>query len=117
MTVLELADIYLQHAQKQVGSDAPAGRLTRETSSLRGALAPLRRLYGRTPAANFGPLALKILRQEFIKLGWCRCYVNEQAARIVRMFRWACVRVCACACVCVCVCDANDATVTSDGGY
>jgi hypothetical protein len=33
------------------------------------AISPLKELYGTTPAADFGPLALKVVRQKMIDAG------------------------------------------------
>src|SRR5687767_4300314 len=52
-------------------------------------LKPLRRLYGKTPAAEFGPRALKALREEFIRLGWCRNVINRHVWRVKLVFKWA----------------------------
>jgi integrase len=49
----------------------------------------LRRLYGEKPAADFGPLALKSLRDEMIRLTWCRNVINRQILRIKHVFKWA----------------------------
>jgi len=49
----------------------------------------LRRLYGATPANEFGPLKLKALREVFVANGWTRGYVNTQVGRVVRCFKWA----------------------------
>ena len=37
---------------------------------------------------EFGPLALKAVRQQMIDQGWSRPYINRQVNRIRRMFRW-----------------------------
>jgi integrase len=67
----------------------PDGTPTGELDNLRAALSPLRRLYGRTPAEAFGPLALRALREQLIKTGLCRQTVNARVNRIRRAFRWA----------------------------
>ena len=46
-------------------------------------------MYGPTPAAEFGPLKLKAVRQRMVGAGLCRGVVNQRVARIVRMYRWA----------------------------
>ena len=56
---------------------------------LRDALVVLRKLYGRSKAVEFGPLALKACRRQMIDQGWSRSYTNAQVDRIRRMFRWA----------------------------
>jgi integrase len=57
--------------------------------ALKDALRIVKELYGSTPAAEFGPLALKACRQRMIGLDWSRSYVNSQVDRIRRVFRWA----------------------------
>jgi integrase len=49
----------------------------------------VKRLYGDTPAGDFGPLALKVVRDAMIKADWARSYINLQTRRIVRMFKFA----------------------------
>lgn len=41
------------------------------------------------PASKFGPLKLKHCRQVLVDQGHTRTHVNDQVARIRRMFRWA----------------------------
>jgi integrase len=56
---------------------------------LKDALRVVRLLYGRTPARDFGPLALKACRRQMVEQGWSRTYANAQVDRVRRMFRWA----------------------------
>jgi integrase len=49
----------------------------------------VRELYGRTPAADFGPLALKACREQMIDKDWCRSHINKQVDRVKRCFKWA----------------------------
>ena len=65
------------------------GSPTQEIITLRQALKPLILLYGDTPAKNFGPIALKAVREKMIKKNWCRRHINTQISRIKSMFRWA----------------------------
>ncbi|HEX8322882.1 MAG TPA: tyrosine-type recombinase/integrase [Tepidisphaeraceae bacterium] len=46
------------------------------------------RLYGRTAAAEFGPLALKVVRQAMVDAGWNRANVNNRTHMVRRIFRW-----------------------------
>jgi integrase len=62
----------------------PAGELT----NYRHAMQPLKRLYGATRATEFGPLALRALVNEFVRIGWCRNHVNRQLGRIKAIFKW-----------------------------
>jgi integrase len=65
------------------------GRPTSEQDNVRQALRFLRLAYGTTPAAAFGPLALKAVREEMIRSGRCRSLINKDVGRIRGMFRWA----------------------------
>ena len=58
----------------------------------------LLKFYGRTPAAEFGPKKLRLLREEMIRgdrtekpprRPWSRKYINQQVQRIRRVFKWA----------------------------
>jgi integrase len=67
----------------------PSGRPSSEQHCLRAALRPLKALYGHTPAAAFGPLALKAVRERMVESGLCRGTVNKHVHRVKRVFRWA----------------------------
>jgi hypothetical protein len=54
----------------------------------RFAVRPLRKLYGTTPACEFGPLALKAVREEMIQADICRNEINKRMGRFKRMFAW-----------------------------
>ncbi|MBI3461444.1 MAG: site-specific integrase [Planctomycetes bacterium] len=60
-----------------------------EQENIRPALRPLRETYGAMKAAQFGPLALKAVRQVMVASGLARTTVNQRVARIRRLFRWA----------------------------
>ncbi len=82
MTILELVDRFSIYAEDAYGE-------TREFANYRPALRPLLRLYGRTSAAEFGPKALKVLRETYVAEGISRRTVNDRVGRIKRMFKWA----------------------------
>jgi integrase len=86
LTIDELILAYWEHARTYYVKD---GTPTSELDTLRQALRPLRQLYGHTPAKDFGPLALKAVRQAMIDRGWCRTYINQQVNRVRRLFAWA----------------------------
>ena len=46
-------------------------------------------LFGRTRASEFGPLAIKTVRQQMIDAGLCRTLINQRIGRIKRSFKWA----------------------------
>lgn len=77
---------FLRHAQDYYRKE---GRITSEVSVIKCALRPLKELFARDAANDFGPLKLKAVREKMIQLGWCRKQINSQVRRIVRMFAWA----------------------------
>ncbi|TWU23838.1 tyrosine-type recombinase/integrase [Bythopirellula polymerisocia] len=85
-TVGEAMVAYLRFAK---GYYRKNGKVTREYEAIRGCCRIINPLYGRSPAAEFGPLRLKTVRQEMIRAGHSRKYVNKNVGRIVRMFKWA----------------------------
>lgn len=86
-TVAEVILAFWSHAQ--VYYRHPDGTPTGEHLVIRCALKPLRRLYGTTPAAEFKAKQLRLLRDEMIRLGWSRRYINDQVGRVKRTFTWA----------------------------
>lgn len=86
LTVDALVLLYLDYANSFYVKD---GKPTSEIDRLRSVVRPLVRLFGTTWAREFGPLKLKRVREELVKLGWTRSTVNSQVDRLKRMFRWA----------------------------
>src|SRR5262245_7971770 len=64
------------------------GSPTGELQVFKQAVRPLRRLYGKTLATEFSPLALESVRAEMIKMKWNRSVINKQIGRIRRVFKW-----------------------------
>src|SRR5262249_7914788 len=65
------------------------GEPSLELENIRAALKPLRRLYGHSHAAEFGPLALRTIQNEMVKAGLSRGVVNARVNRVWRVFKWA----------------------------
>lgn len=101
LTINELLLAYLGHAQRYYVKD---GVETSEVDSIRQAIRFVKDLYGATLARDFGPLALKVVRQAMIDhkitrkcknktvvlaQGLSRGNINKQIARIKRLFSWA----------------------------
>lgn len=84
-----VSDVMLAYWRYAQAYHVKHGRPTPEQAHIKGFMRTLRCLYGRTPAAEFGPLALKAVRQAFIDADYCRGYVNSQVGRVKRMFKWA----------------------------
>jgi integrase len=53
------------------------------------AMRPVLRLYGGTPAVDFGPLALSLVQGEMVAMDWCRNVINRHTARVKHIFKWA----------------------------
>jgi integrase len=88
--VLSLDQLILEYWNRRVlPYYVKDGRPTSEQDNIRQALRFVRRLYGHTPAREFGPLALKAVRQTMIEAGRCRKLINKDVHRIRGMFRWA----------------------------
>ncbi len=109
LTILELIDRYWQHAQhfyrrhdpyalqamnangEPNGEATPADTRipTGTAKNQRPALRRLNKLYGSTPAAKFGPLALKAVRKTWVDEGLSIKTVNSYAAILKGVFQWA----------------------------
>ena len=89
LSVVELIAAYWRHARSYyANSETGDGDSNGELSCLRLALGVVKRLYADTAVGDFGPLALKSVRQEMVKLGWARTHINPQVGRVRRMFKW-----------------------------
>jgi integrase len=86
LTVVELCAAYLNFAE---GYYRKNGRPTSQVSVIRLAIRPLKELYGGTPAAKFGPLALRAIQEAMIAQGLSRKTINHFFSTIKRLFRWA----------------------------
>jgi hypothetical protein len=82
VTVNEMLLAFFKHAERHYCH--PDGTPTSEIGCLRLALKPLRELYGYTPAREFGPRALKTLREHMIGRKWARRPVNAAVERAER---------------------------------
>lgn len=65
------------------------GTPTGEAGSFDIAVRPLLKLYGKTPAVEFGPLRLETVRDEMICGGMVRTSINKNVSRIRHIFKWA----------------------------
>jgi len=87
MTVKELIARFWLHAETYYRD--PDGSVSRELDNIRDALRLVKELFALTPAAKFGPRALRTVRQKMIEAGLCRRNINCRIGRIKRVFRWA----------------------------
>jgi integrase len=107
LTINELADAFWPEAEKHYRH--PDGTPTGELHDFRLSFRPLKYLYGHTRAIDFGPLALKAIREAMISGSWLerldpevrkkyqkarkpaclsRGVINQRIGRIRRMFKW-----------------------------
>jgi integrase len=77
---------FLNHAEQHYRR--ADGTQTHEVDEYKLVERYVRELYGLIPAVEFGPLALKAVRQKFVDVGWCRSLVNQRIGRVRRMFKW-----------------------------
>jgi len=83
LSISELLVDYLRYAKKYYGEGSKS-----EFFHYRRVARPLRELYGRTAAIDFGPLQFKAVRQKIVGEGCSRRFVNACMGRIARIFRW-----------------------------
>jgi integrase len=86
ITIVELCSAYWDYAQ---GYYTKNGVASGWLNHIRLVLRMVKELYGSTNAADFGPLAMKAIRQRLIDAGHSRKYINKLMAIIPRMFKWA----------------------------
>jgi integrase len=87
ITVDELLVAFMEHARRHYRRSD--GSLTDQVVEFKNALKPVHAIYGHIPAVNFGPLALKTVRQAYIGAGNCRTLINSRVGKIKRVFKWA----------------------------
>ena len=88
-TPLSINELILQYWRHAEGYYVKNGKPTSELRHVRDSLRFVKNLYGSTPAAEFSPVRLKTVREEMIRIGWCRTEINKKVGRIKRAFRWA----------------------------
>jgi integrase len=84
LLVVQIAAAYLKYARAYYGT-LPSSELHRIIRVIR----PLRQLYGRTPAIEFGVAEFKAIRQQLIEVGLSRTVINASMKRVRRLFGWA----------------------------
>src|SRR5271166_4970127 len=87
LTVNALILAFWKHAEVHYARPSSPSATT-ELINIRDAIRPLRALYGRSQAAEFGPMALRTVRDRMIQDGLSRATVNARINRVRRIFRW-----------------------------
>lgn len=90
ITVIELVDRYLDHAQNYYR--LPNGEPGPGIENVRVAIRPLLELYGPTPAAEFGPLKLITIREQWVTAGLRRVTCNGYVGTLKRVFKFGVAR-------------------------
>jgi integrase len=85
LTVAELIEHYRQHV---ITHYVKNGRPTSEQHDIAMAMRFVRQLYADILVKDFGPLALKAVRQKMVEADYSRGTVNKNVHRIRRLFRW-----------------------------
>lgn len=97
-TVVELIDLYWRHVTTY--HVKPDGSPAYEQVNIREALRPVKELYGHVAVGEFGPIALKTIRDSLAAASlapkadrsarsWCRSNINRHLGRVKAMFAWA----------------------------
>lgn len=86
ITVVELAARFWTWCQEYYRH--PDGTQTGSADSFKYVIKPLKLLYGIRPVSEFGPKALKAVREWMIQQDWSRKCVNQQIGRVRQIFRW-----------------------------
>jgi integrase len=86
-SVAEVILAFWRHAQQHYRG--PDGMPSEELANIKAALKPVRLLYGLTLARDFGPLALRAVRERMVADGLMRTTINGRVNRIRRAFKWA----------------------------
>lgn len=80
LTIVELVAAFMRHAKGY--------HRVKELEKISLAVRPLRVLYAKTRVADFGPLALKAVRQQMIDAGLARTTINSRTNRLRHIFKW-----------------------------
>ena len=83
-TVGELCLAFMRYAESHYTKN---GEMTSQVDAVRSTIRVLNSVYGLTPAKDFGPLALKAVRQQMVAKGWVRDTVNAAVGRVRRIFK------------------------------
>lgn len=83
--ICELFVAYLGYAKTYYVKN---GKPTNETQNMIQAMRPVTELYTTIQVADFGPMALKVVRERMIEQNLSRKVINARVNRIRRIFKW-----------------------------
>jgi len=87
ITILEVVARFWTFAESYYRT--PDGRPSDSLANFKSTIRELKTLYGDTKASEFGPRALKALREKFVQQGHCRKHINKMVSRVKQIIRWA----------------------------
>jgi integrase len=87
ITVKEMLARFWLHAETHYVRSS--GRASSELGNYQTVMRYVKKLYADTPACKFGPMALRVVREQMVQQGWCRKSVNRMVGRVKGIFRWA----------------------------
>jgi integrase len=87
LLLVEMLDAY--HTFAQTHYRKSDGKPTSELTEVRLVIRTTRELYGQEPAADFGPLKLKAVRQQWVIAKLSRKECNRRTNILRRIFKWA----------------------------
>jgi integrase len=87
LTIAELVLMFEKHAE--VYYRRADGTPTGELENYRNAFKTLKEMFGDTPATDFGPMRLKLVRQRMIDSGLSRGVINRRVQRLVGLIGFA----------------------------
>lgn len=85
LTISELCNAYRKYAE---GYFVKNGKQTATVFRIKAMITYLRESYAKTPAREFGPLALQAMQKGLAAKNLSRSYVNDLCDSIKAMFRW-----------------------------
>jgi len=85
VSVAELLEAFLDHAE---GFYQKNGQPTSELFAYRRIVLTLAELYGADCVTTFGPIALKAVRDKWVRDGFSRSTCNKDQRRITRIWKW-----------------------------
>lgn len=86
LLLVEALEAYHRHAEQHYRG--PDLKPTSELAEVRLVVRALREMYGQEPAADFGPLKLKAVRQGWVLAKLSRNEVNRRTNIVRRVFKW-----------------------------
>jgi len=87
ITIAEVVVAFRRHAKNYYKDED--GTVSRAVANFDEGLRPLLKLYAKVPAAEFGPLRLKAVRDRLIAAGYARQNINRHVTRVRHVFKWA----------------------------